>query len=172
MKMNTTEINLMTVGSLVPSLLRSIACIGLGCLVLNSASPRQGGLSTVGIYPDLTAENLISQDIRSARSVESPSAEQLVLKAFDGNVSYIFDAEHRTLTRATSSKSQKLLSGVDSFSFSLLQPASRTANCELVPASASNAKAVACRWSSSRKLAWAKLDSHEICMSAIFLRNR
>ena len=146
------------------AVLLSIACVALGCLVVSWDSPMQG--------ENENARRVMSQDIRGARHVESCGGNELVLRSNQGTISYTFDAAGRSLTRATRLKSEKLLSHVDAFSFSLLGPDPNCANGALVPTSASKAKAVACGWSCSWKLAGAKLDSDQIRLAAILLRNR
>ena len=174
---NMTNIKLRSAGSTLAGIFLSIACAGLGCLVLSSVSPKHAGLSWIALFSCLDAENqnaskVISQDIHCARSLESAGPNELVLRSFNGNITYTFDAAHHRLTRIANSKIQKVLTHVDSFSFSLLRLDPYNANGALVPSSPSNAKAVACGWSSSWKLAGAKLDSDEIRMAAITLRNR
>jgi hypothetical protein len=118
------------------------------------------------------ATKVISQDIRLARSVESSNANQLVLRSLGETISYTFDAANHTLTRDASSKTENLLTRVDSLAFSLLRPDPFRADGGLIPANLSNARAVACRWSCSWKLAGAKLDSGEIRLAAVLMRNR
>ncbi len=164
-------------GSALSGTLLSVACAGLVCVGGGSFLPKHAGLTTIAIRPGLSAKSLsasevIAQDIRSARSVESPCDNQLVLKTLDGNVSYAYDVVHRKLMRASRGDTEQLLTGVDSFSFSLLRPSSNGPRGVLVPASAGQARAVACRWSCSRKVARAKPDSEDFQMAAIVLRNR
>jgi hypothetical protein len=170
--MKKTKIALM--GSAVAGMLLSVGCAGLVFVGASSFLPMRGGLA---ICPDLTAKDqnaseVISQDVQCAHSVERPGANQLVLNGPDGNVVYTYDAVHRTLMRSSRGNTTRILTGVDSFSFSLLRPSANGPRGVLVPATACHAKAVACRWSCSRKLARVKLDSEDFQMSAIVLRNR
>jgi YD repeat-containing protein len=132
-------------------------------------------------FPDINsknqnASNLIAQDIRRASSVQSASAHQLVLEAPAAGtetVTYTYDAAARTLTRADRNGTQTLLTQVDCFSFSLFQqPAANAVYNALTPATASNAKAIACHWSCSRRFAGAKLDSESVQIAPVILRNR
>jgi hypothetical protein len=164
-------------GSALTGMLLSLACAGFVFVGASSFLPRHADLATIAICPDLTAKSLnaskvISQDVHGARSVERPCANQLVLKAPGGNVSYAYDPVHRTLLRASGGNTERLLTGVDSISFSLLRPAPHGPYGALVPATASNTRAVACHWSRSWKVAGAKLDSEDFRMAAIVLRNR
>jgi len=149
----------------------------LVCVGASSFLPKHSGLATTPIRFNLTAKDrsasgVISQDIQAAHAVERASANQLVLKGPDGNVSYTYDPVDRTLIRASQGNTEKLLTAVDSFSVSLLRPAPNSSSGVLLPATASQARAVACRWSCSRKLARVKLDSEDFQMAAIVLRNR
>ena len=173
--MTKTKIALM--GSTLAGMLLAVACTGLVCAGANSLWPRGSSLATKAMCPDPTAKGrnaseVISQDVQGAHSVERPSANQLVLKGPNGDVSYTYDAVQRTLIRASRGNTETLLTGVDSFSFSLLRPGPNTPRGELLPATACQARAVACGWSCSRKLARVKLDSEDFQTGAIVLRNR
>lgn len=166
MSWNATRLKLRLQGSTLACALMSIACAGAGWLAVSSA------ICTYTTAEDRNAGDLISQDIRDASTAESPAANKLVLRAYHGDVIYTFDAQHHTLTRAAGSKSQNLITGVDSFAFSLLRPSPYSGKGALVLACPSNARAVACHWSCSKKVAWAKLHSHQISLGATLLRNR
>lgn len=148
----------------VSGMLLSIACAALGCLVVSWDSPMQKENEKASIA--------ISRDICGATSVESPSANELVLGSCEAKISYTFDAARQTLTRTASSKSEKLLTHLDAFSFALLRVDPHSVKGSLAPTSASCARAVACTWSYSWKLAGAKLDSNQIHLAALHLRNR
>jgi len=165
------------VGSTLAGMLLSVACTGLFCVGAGSFLHWHAGLATIALCADLPAASrnatqVISQDIRAARSVERPYANQLVLNAHDGDVSYTYDEMHRTLLRSSRGNTQKILTQVDSISFSLLRPASHEHPGTLVPATPSNARALACHWSRSQKVMGVKLDSEDFQMAAIVLRNR
>src|ERR1044071_4699694 len=141
-------------GSTLTGMLVSITCAGLSLLLISSATAKHGGLNWMALCSGLDAQNqnasrVISQDLQFASRIESSSMHQFVLKSVDGNTTYTFDPVHRTLTRAVSSKSENLLSCVDSFSYSLWRPDPFSTSGALVPAGVSNARAVACAWSSS-----------------------
>jgi hypothetical protein len=177
MKTKETQIQWKRSGATPAAILLLITCAGLGFLGANSLPLRQGGHFAMAICPGLVAESrnasdLISQDIRNASSADSPSANQLVLKRFNEKVSYTFNAAQRTLIRADSLKSEKLLTGIDSFSISLLRPAPDKTIGKLISATNDKARALACGWSCSRKIAGLTIDSEETHMAAILLRNR
>ena len=177
MMVNATKVKWRPAGSTFAGWLLSIACAGLGCLIVSFVSPTKPGLSGIALFSTLDAENrnaseVISQDILCARSLERHAANELVLRSLHGIITYTFDGARHSLTRVAGSKSEKLLAHVDSFSFSLLAKNQYRADGALVPASPCNARAVACGWASSWKLAGARLDSNEMRMAAILLRNR
>ena len=164
-------------GSVLAGMLASVSCAGLLFVGARSVLPRNPDLAMIPFCPGLTAKDqnaseVISQDVQAAHSVERPSANQLVLKGPDGNVSYTYDSVHRTLMRASCGNTERLLTGVDSFSFSLLRPWPNGCRGMLLPATPCQARAVACSWSCSRKFARLKLDSEDVHTAAIVLRNR
>src|SRR5262249_28254513 len=166
MSWNAIRLRLRLKGSTLACTLVSISCAGAGWLAVSST------ICTYTTAEDRKASDLISQDIREARTVESPGANKIVLKAFRGNVSYSFDEQHHTLSRPAGSRSQNLLTGVDSFAFSLSRPSPYSAKGVLISACPSNARAVSCHWSCSKKVVWAKLHSHQISVGPILLRNK
>jgi hypothetical protein len=125
---------------------------------------------------DQTASNVLAQDIRRANLVAKASAHELVLKvqraSESDTVSYTYDPSTCTLTRRDQSGSQVLLTQVDSFAFSVFQAANDTNQRVLVPASAGDARAVACSWSSSHRLLGAKVGSENVQMGPMVMRNR
>ena len=160
--MNLSYVNLRPSAAMWAAILLSIGCTMLGFLAVNSISQRQSW----------NVSEVISQDIRDACSVESPSVNQLVFKGVHGKVVYTFNVGHRSLIRMDGLRSEKLLTEVDSLSFSLLRPAACKMNSEFMPANTGKARAVACSWSCSRKIAGLKLNSEEGGVPAILLRNR
>src|SRR6266404_4991010 len=106
MKLKMTETRRALSGSALSGMLLSVAYAGLVLLGASSFLPGRAVLTTLAICPDLTAKDrnaseVISQDVHGACSAEGSCANQLVLKAPDGNVSYTYDAVHRTLLRAS-----------------------------------------------------------------------
>src|SRR5258708_32757320 len=91
LKMRRTKRRLL--GSALTGILLWVTCAGFVFVGASSFLPRHAGLDTIAICADLTAKSLkasrvISQDVHSARSVERPCSNQLLLKAPRGNVSY------------------------------------------------------------------------------------
>jgi hypothetical protein len=177
-KMKTTNARKDLSGYILPGSLISIACVGLMVAGANVGFSKHGSLNAAVAEPSLTADDqdayaVMSQDIRAASSVESFQPDQLVLSAPNGSVAYTFDSVGHTLTRTSSGESRTLLTGVNSLAFSLLhRGGSDVPFGTMVPASITDAKAVACHWSCSRKLAGAKLGSDSFQMTPVMLRNR
>ena len=177
MNMQPTETRKSSLGFATSGSVISMACIGLlaasACFLL----PKQVSLHAAVACPSLAVGDqdtyaVLSQDIRAAKSVEHFQPDQLVLAAGKGQVTYAFDAAKRTLTRRSDGQDRVLLTGVESFSFSILHRAGPGAPFgTLAPATISDAKAVACHWSCSRTLAGAKLDSETFEMAPVLLRN-
>lgn len=154
----------------------SVACLGLigtGIFFV----PKQGSLKAAVACPSLTTQSqdasaVLSQDIRSARSVQDAGANQLLISSSQGDISYTYDKTTRSLSRTSAGVSRTLLTGVDAFSFSLLRRGGpEVAFGTLVPASADEARAVTCRWSCSRTLVGGKLDSETFQMSPVVMRH-
>ena len=181
--MNTNSSKSTLWGFSMPYTMVNVALVGLAVLgsgTLGLSSMRK--VATMASYPGLnhqgqSASSIIAADIRRASSVESASAERLVLRmgsaGHESTVSYAYDAASRTLTRADAQGPQTLLTDVDNFSFSLFQrPAAGAAFAQFLPASATEAKMIGCRWTCSRKLVGSKLDSESVEVAPVVLRNR
>ena len=178
MKKQTTNNRKNLAGYILPGSLISIACVGLTIAGASVGFSKHGSLSVAVADPSLTGNDqdayaMLAQDIRAASSVESFQPGQLVLGAPNGSVAYTFDSAGHTLTRTSAGETRTLLTGVDSLSFSLLHRAGPEAPFgTMVPANIADAKAIACHWSCSRKLAGAKLGSDNFQMTPVLLRNR
>lgn len=175
--MQTTKTEKNLSGYTMPGSFISIACLGLAVAGACFLFPKQGNLNAAVACPSMTTSDqnayaVLSQDIRAANAVENFQPDQLVLAAGQGQVTYAFNKTSHTLTRTSGDDSRVLLTGVESFSFSLLQRAPAGAPLgSLAQANVNNAKAVACRWSCSRNLAGAKLDSETFQMAPVLMRN-
>ena len=166
-------------GFTVPELLVGTALSGL--ILVGAASFflfSVRSFASMANYTDLNnrdrnASDLLSRDIRSASSVQSATANQIVLSIPNGNVSYTYYAGARSLSRTDRSGTRTLLTGVDSFSFSLYQrPATNSLYSLFSTAAAANAKMVGFQWSCSRSLAGIKLDSESLQTAMVELRNQ
>jgi len=138
--------------------------------------------ASIATYPELGSKDrnitaLLTQDIHRASAVQSASTHQLVLKTpatgATRTVTYTYDPNARILTRYDGDTSRRLLTGLEDFAFSLFQrPAAGGAYDALAPATASNARLVACRWSCSRTLGGKMLGGERVQIAPVLLRNR
>jgi hypothetical protein len=180
--MNTEKVKNVRSGFALPGMVMNITLSGvllLGAGSLGLSNARK--VAAMASYPSLNrqdqkATDLIAQDIRGASSVESASDTQIVLKGVvtggASTVAYTFNPAARTLTRTEGSSMRTLLTDVDSFAFSLFQrPAAGAPYGTFAPATARTAKMVGCRWSCSRKVAGAKVDSESIQIAPVILRS-
>jgi len=164
-------------GYATPGSVISLACIGLLAASTCFLFPKQVSLHAAVACPSLAvgdqdAYAVLSEDIRAAKSVEHFQPDQLVLAAGKGHVTYAFDSAKRTFTRSSDGQDRILLTGVESFSFSILHRAGSGAPFgTLVPATINDAKAVSCHWSCSRRFAGARLDAESFAMAPVLMRN-
>jgi hypothetical protein len=139
--------------------------------------------SSMANYADLNnrdrnATDVITRDIRSALQVVSATTNQIVLQeppvGGNNNITYTYDPAAGTLTRIDSISSRVLLSGLNSFSFSLYQRANPTNNTyyNFPSASAGYAKLVSYSWSASRKLVGSQNETESVQTAMVYLRNR
>jgi hypothetical protein len=165
-----------------PSTLVNVGVVALAMLGSGSFGPSSmRKVATMASYPvlnhrDQNASSLIAQDIRQASSVDSASAQTVVLNTSvagrKSRVTYVYDSKAGTVIRMEGQNTQTILKGVDSFSFSLFQrPTADAAYGKFVPAVADNARLVGCRWSCSRTIAGAKCDSESMEIAPTLLRN-
>jgi prepilin-type N-terminal cleavage/methylation domain-containing protein len=133
-------------------------------------------------YSDLNiksryASDLLSRDLRSAKSVASLTANQLVLNEADGTtVTNTYDPVKGTLTRADATRKQVLLTQITSSSFAFFSFYGRPTNTvyESFPTTAPNgAKLVGCQWSCTRPvMAGSPPNSESLQMALVNLRNQ
>ncbi len=133
-------------------------------------------------YSDLNiksryASDLITRDLRAARSVASLSTNQLVLNQVGGatNVTYTYDPARGTLTRADGSRVEVLLTQITSNSFAFAFYGRPTNSVyESFPTNAPNgAKLVGCHWSCTRPvMAGSPGNSETVEMALVNLRNQ
>ena len=168
-------------GYTLTGMLFNVTCASLVMLGTGALSDLRG-LPAIMTFSDLNskgqaASSVLAQDIRRANGVVKANAHELVLNVSrateNDTVSYSYDPSTCTLTRRDHSGNQLLLTQVETLSFSVFQRPAADANQQvLVPATAGDAKAVACSWSCSRKLLGAKLGSDNVQMGPMVLRNR
>lgn len=180
MTKNTTKLRS---GFAVSGILLNVALggaflVGAGSFGISGAHK----LGAMASFPTLNNENqkattLIANDLRSACTVQRASAEQIVLaRRAPGQivtVSYTYHPKSGTLTREEGQTTQTVLADLDTFSFTLFQrPGAKAGFDHLDIATAANAGLVGCHWTNSSKVGGAKLDSEQIEMAPIAMRNQ
>ena len=165
-------------GALLNVTLGGLIVLGAGSVGIFNARNLASMASFPGLNSkDQSASSIIAQDIRSASSVESAGNDQIVLRVPGAEgastVTYTYDANARTLTRANAGMTQTLLTEIDSFSFSFFQcPSPNAAYNSFAPAVPKSAKMVGCRWSCSKKVGGTSVDSENIQIAPTVLRGR
>lgn len=164
-------------GMLLNATLGSLLLLGAGSFGLSNVHK----LAAMASFPALNtqsqnANDLIANDLRQAKSIESATTDRIVLRpALPGQtdtVTYRYDRGLGTLSRDDGRTTQIVLNNLDDFSFALFQRSSADPNFEsLSLADAASASMVGCQWSSSRKFAGAKLDSEHVEIAPTVLRN-
>lgn len=158
--------------------------VALGGLVLlggGAGFSNIRGLATMVTYPSLyrqdqQASSVMADDFRRATALQSASDTQIVLRAnLEGTtttVTYTYDRAAGMVTRTDAHGSSTILKNVNSLSFTLLQrPSASGSFGTFVPADPSKARIIGCRWSCSRKITGAKLQTETVEVAPIVLRN-
>jgi type II secretory pathway pseudopilin PulG len=128
-------------------------------------------------YTDLNSKNrmaadTISRDIRSAASVTSVTANQLVLHFAKTDVTYTYDPSLGTLTRLQFGQPRILLNGVDSLTFTLYQrPLNGAGYEDFPPATPVTAKLVSFEWNCSQRVYRSVRTSFSHQAAIVELRN-
>jgi len=147
---------------------------GVGSIYLFSLT----SYASMANHAELNAKNrmasdTISRDIRSASSVASVTASQLVLRFAKTNVTYTYDPDLATLTRLQFGQPQILLENVDDLSFYLYQRPLTNAAYEKFPAATpATAKMVAFEWSCSQRVYRSVKTSSSHQAAIVELRNK
>ena len=133
----------------------------------------------MGNYADLdrysrNALDVLSREIRQAKSVGSWSTSRLVLTNMDNTVfSYTYDQSAGTLTRQWGSDRNVLLTGCDYFYFHIWQR--NPTNGFWFPYSSTNqpyiTKLVDVSWKCSRKILDQKVNTESVQTAKICIRN-
>jgi len=159
---------------LVGAALGMLVLVAVGSFYLFSLT----SFATMANYSELNSKNrnasdTISRDIRSASSVASVTANQLVLHFAKTDVTYTYDPDLGTLTRLQFGHPQILLKGVDWLAFSLYQrPVNASAYEHFPPATPATAKLVAFQWSCSQRVYRSVKTSHSLQAATVELRNQ
>jgi hypothetical protein len=134
--------------------------------------------ASVANYSELNRKNhfacdMISRDIRSAYSVTSATANQLVLHFAKTDVAYTYDSDLGTLTRTQFGQPRLLLKNVDYLNFFLYQRPATNANYEVFQAATpATAKLVAFEWSCSQRVYRLVKTSQSLHGAIVELRNQ
>jgi len=159
---------------LVGVALGMLVLIAVGSFYLFSLT----SFATMANYSELNSKNrmasdTISRDIRSASSVASVTANQLVLHFAKTDIAYTYDPDLATLTRLQFGQPRTLLKGVDYLIFSLYQrPANASAYENFPTATPATAKLVAFEWSCSQRVYRSVKTSHSLQAGIVELRNQ
>jgi prepilin-type N-terminal cleavage/methylation domain-containing protein len=129
-------------------------------------------------YTDLAktsrkALDVLSRDLRQARTVTAYATNSITLRDVNGNpFSYTFYPKTRALVSVVGGKTTTNLTQCDSLRFWIYQrtPKSNTFEC-YDPAFITNAKLVQVTWTCSRTILGAKVNTEQIESAKITLRN-
>jgi prepilin-type N-terminal cleavage/methylation domain-containing protein len=163
-----------------------LVAMGIGTMVMLFAASfyvfSMRSFTSMANFTDLDVKNrmasdLISRDLRSATSVQSLQANQLVLNEPGGiNCTYTYSAARGTLTRSDGSRTQVLLTQIasNSFAFSFYARPSTNSLYESFPTNAPNgAKLVGFKWTCTRSvMAGSPANSSRQQMGLVSLRNQ
>ena len=165
------------------TLIEMLVGTGVGSLVLLVAAQitmyTARSFVAMGNYNDLdrcsrNALDLMSRDIRGAKSVGSYATNQLVLTNMDGAIfSYTWDPNTGNVTRQWGTEGKVLLSGCDYFCFRIWQrnPTVNfwfTNSCVAQPYVT---KLVDVSWRCSRQIMQAKVNTESVQTAKICIRN-
>ena len=116
----------------------------------------------------------ISQQIRNARSVESVSANQLVLFDPDGQrVTYAYNSTDKTLTQTKGTESRTLLTDCSALQFSLFQRTPTKGSSALTTTTSTNtAKVVQMQWTCGRTLIGDKTNTESQVSAKVVIRSQ
>jgi len=156
---------------------------GVGSLMLIAAAQitlfTARSFVAMGNYNDLdrasrNALDVMSMEIRGAKSVGSFTTNQLVLTNMDGTVfSYTWDPSSGNVTRAWGSENRVLLTGCDYLSFDVFQR-NPTINFWFTNSTTGNpyvTKLVNVSWKCSRQILQSKVNTESVQTAKIVIRN-
>jgi hypothetical protein len=156
---------------------------GIGSLILIAAAQitmfTARSFVALGNYNDLdrasrNALDVMSREVRGAKSVGSYTTNQLVLTNVDGTVfSYTWNPSSGNVTRVWGSESRVLLSSCDYFCFRIFQR--NPTNQFWFPYESTNqpyiTKLVNVSWKCSRQIMQAKVNTESVQTAKITIRN-
>jgi len=165
------------------TLLEMMVGTGIGSLILLVAAQvtmfTARSFVAMGQYNDLdrasrTALDVMSRDIRGAKSVGSYATNRLVLTNMDGTLfSYTWDQSSGNVTRQWGSEGSTVLSGCDYFCFHIYQR--NPTNNLWFPWESTNqpyvTKLVDVSWKCSRQILQQKVNTESVQTAKITIRN-
>ena len=121
-----------------------------------------------------TLDNMIA-DVREAKTLTDYASNRLVFTTTTTNtLAFDYDPAARTLTRTKDKVTTTLLTECDSLNFSIFQRTPYATNLyQLYPTTlaATNCKAVQVKWTCSRKILGARMNTETVQSTKIVLRN-
>jgi len=116
----------------------------------------------------------ISQNVRNARTIQSCSSNQLVmLDSTNQQVSLTYDSNTQTLTETRGTEQRTLLTGCNSFEFSMFQRTPKAGTYDLYTTATTNLlKVVQMKWTCSRKVTGDQQNAESQVSSKVVLRNQ
>jgi len=165
------------------TVIEMIMAMGIGSLVLmslmivfmtsNRAFLAMGNYVSLDQASRLAVERM-SRDIRNSQNLTSFSTNQLVF-TYSGttNLVYSYNSSARTLTSWKSGgATNTLLTGCDSFSFSMYNSVPQPGGTFSNAASVSQAKAISASWKCSRTILGKKANNEFMQQALIVIRNK
>ena len=167
------------------TLVEMLVGTGVGSLILVAVAQltmfTARSFVAMGNYNDLdrasrNALDVMSADIRGARTVGSFATNQLVLTNLDGTVfSYTWDPSTGDVTRRWGSESKVLLTGCDYLSFDIFQRNPTNGSGLWFPWESTGqpevTKLVNLSWKCSRQILAAKVNTESVQTAKIVIRN-
>jgi prepilin-type N-terminal cleavage/methylation domain-containing protein len=131
----------------------------------------------MGNYADLdqasrNALDVMSREIRQTRGLNSYSATQLVFQETPSNtLTYVYDANARTLTRRRGTTNTVLLEQCDFLNFHISQRNPSNAFSFYPAATPNVAKLIDISWRCSREILGSKINTESVQTAKIVIRN-
>jgi hypothetical protein len=168
-------------GLALVEMLVGIGIAGVAVMALSSlTSYTARSFAAMLNYADLdkasrNALDLMSQQIRQTNKLTEGDATHLVFEDYDGkSLTYTYSSTARTLTRSKTGEANKiLLRNCDELVFSLFQRNPMSGSYDVYPtATPATCKLVQLRWTCSRDLLKAKVNTESVQSSKIVIRKQ
>jgi prepilin-type N-terminal cleavage/methylation domain-containing protein len=168
-------------GFTLVEMLVGVGIAGIGVMALSALSSYTArSFAAMLNYADLdnasrNALDLMSQQIRQTNHLTDGDATHLVFEDYDGKtLTYQYSAVARTLTRSQTGEPDKLLlRNCDELVFSLFQRNPMSGSYDVYPtATPATCKLVQLRWTCSRDLLRARVNTESVQSSKIVIRKQ